>query len=40
MRHICINEDLLEKLRYWWIGPFSIAKVISLVAYWLDMPLT
>ena len=26
------------KLRRRWIGPFSIAKVISLVAYWLNLP--
>ena len=39
-RHFCINEHLLVKLRRRWIGPFSIAKVISPVAYRLDPPPT
>ena len=34
------HEHLLVKLRRRWIGPFSIAKVISPVAYRLDMPPT
>ena len=33
MRHLCVNERLPGKLRRRWIGPFSIAKVISPVAY-------
>ena len=37
-RHLCINEHLLVKLRRRWIGSFSIAKVISLVAYRLNLP--
>ena len=32
-RHLCINEHLLVKLRRRWSGPFSIAKVISPLAY-------
>ena len=32
-RHLRVNEHLLVKLRRRWIGPFSIAKVISPVAY-------
>ena len=39
-RHLCINEHLPVKLRRQWIGPFSIAKVISPVAYRLDLPPT
>ena len=37
-RHLRINENLPVKLRRWWIGPFSIAKVISPVAYLLNLP--
>ena len=40
MRHLCVNEDLLVKLRRQWIGPFSIAKLISPMAYRLDLPPT
>ena len=36
-RHLRINEHLLVKLRRRWIGPFSITKVISPVACWLDL---
>ena len=39
-RYLCVNEHLPVKLRHRWIGPFSIAKVISLVAYWLNLPPT
>ena len=39
-RHLCINEHLLVKLRRQWIGPFSIAKVISPMAYRLNLPPT
>ena len=39
-RHFHVNEHLLLKLRYWWIEPFSIAKVISPMAYRLDLPPT
>ena len=38
MRHLHINEHLPVKLRRRWIGPFSIAKVISPLAYRLNMP--
>ena len=37
-RHLHVNEHLPVKLRCQCIGPFSIAKVISPVAYWLDLP--
>ena len=37
-RHLRVNEHILVKLRCQWIGPFSIAKVISLVAYRLNLP--
>ena len=37
-RHLRVNEHLPVKLRRQWIGPFSIAKVISPVAYRLNLP--
>ena len=40
MRHLCINEHLPVKLRRRWIEPFSVAKVISPVAYRLNLPPT
>ena len=39
-RHLCVNEHLLVKLKRQWIGPFSMAKVISPMAYRLDLPST
>ena len=39
-RHLRVNEHLPVKLRRRWIGPFSIAKVISPVAYQLNLPPT
>ena len=39
-RHLRVNEHLPVKLRRRWIGPFSIAKVISSVAYRLNLPPT
>ena len=39
-RHLRVNEHLPVKLRRWWIGPFSIAKMIFPVAYRLDLPPT
>ena len=38
MRHLCVNEHVPVKLRRRWIGPFSIVKVISLMAYRLNLP--
>ena len=37
-RHLRVNVHLPVKLRRRWIGPFSIAKVLSPVAYRLDLP--
>ena len=39
-RHLHINEHLPVKLRRRWIGPFSIANMISPVAYRLNLPPT
>ena len=38
MRRLCINEHLSVKLWRWWIGPFSISKMISPMAYRLNLP--
>ena len=35
--NICVNQHLPSKLRRHWIGPYRVAKVISLVAYGLDL---
>ena len=37
-RHICVNQHLPSKVRRRWIGPYRVAKVISPVAYGLDLP--
>ena len=37
-RNLSVNQHLLTKLRRRWIGPYSITKVISPVAYRLDLP--
>ena len=37
-RHISVNHHLPSKLRRHWIGPYRVAKVISPVAYGLDLP--
>ena len=37
-RHISVNQHLPSRLRRHWIGPYRVAKVISLVAYRLDLP--
>ena len=37
-RHISVNQYLPSKLRRHWIGPYRVAKVISPVAYGLDLP--
>ena len=39
IRNLDIDQHLLAKQYYCWIGPFPITKVISLVAYQLDVPL-
>ena len=38
-RHINVNKYLPSKLRRRWIGPYRVARVISSVAYGLDLPL-
>ena len=37
-RHISVNQHLPSKLRRRWIGPYRVARVISPVAYGLDLP--
>ena len=37
-RNLSVNQHLPTKLCQRWIGPYSITKVISLVAYRLDLP--
>ena len=37
-RHLHVDQHLPAKLRRHWIGPFKVAKVISPVAYGLDLP--
>ena len=37
-RHLNVDPHLPMKLRRRWVGPFTIATVISLVAYRLDLP--
>ena len=37
-RHLPVSQHLPVKLRRCWVGPFKIAKVISPVAYGLDLP--
>ena len=36
--NIRVNQHLPSKLRRCWIGPYRVARVISLVAYRLDLP--
>ena len=38
--HISVNQHLPSKLRRRWIGPYRVARVISPVAYGLDLPPT
>ena len=38
--NLSVNQHLLTKLCRYWIGSYSITKVISLVAYRLDLPPT
>ena len=38
--NICVNQHLPPKLRWRWIGPYRVTKVISPVAYGLDLPPT
>ena len=33
-----VDENLPSKLRWRWVGPFRVSKVISLVAYRLELP--
>ena len=37
-RHISVNQHLPSKLQRHWIGPYRVARVISPVAYGLDLP--
>ena len=37
-RHIRMDQRLPSKLQRQWIGPYRVAKVISPVAYGLDLP--
>ena len=37
-RHISVNQHLPSKLWRRWIGPYRVARVISPVAYGLDLP--
>ena len=37
-RHISVNQHLPSKLRRCWIGPYRVTRVISPVAYRLDLP--
>ena len=37
-QHLPVSQHLPFKLRWRWVGPFKIAKVISPVAYGLDLP--
>ena len=39
-RNIRVNQHLLSKLCWHWIGPYRVARVISPVAYGLDLPPT
>ena len=39
-RHISVNQHLPSKLQRRWIGPYRVARVISPVAYGLDLPST
>ena len=36
--HISVNQHLPSKLRRRWIGPYRVTRVISPVAYGLDLP--
>ena len=37
-KHLHLDQHLLTKLRRRWVGPFRVSKVLSLVAYGLDLP--
>ena len=37
-RNVNIDQHLPSKIRQCWVGPFSVTRVISLVAYELDLP--
>ena len=39
-RHISVNQHLLSKLQRHWIGPYRVSRVISPMAYGLDLPPT
>ena len=37
-RHISVSQHLPSKLRRCWIGPYRVARMISPMAYGLDLP--